>query len=243
MPWLDLGKLRGFCYAGPMPPRQIPSQSQRQQRQEEKAAVRKLEKQARREVLRAGGVLLADSPVNWPIFECLVSEQWRETHNLCQILVTRQHENGKVGAAAFIVDLACLGVKSAMSHRFADIDGYDNVIRSRMTAADTLVPCSPDLALKIIQAGVAYAYNLGFKPDKDSKAAIEYLHDANPDNIDEEIPTGGKDGRPYFISGPYDNVERIIKTLDESVGKGNYEFIIRMEEDDIGSLNLRYLPD
>jgi hypothetical protein len=224
-----------------MPPRQVPTQSQRQQRQEEKAAVRKLEKQARREVLRAGGVVLADSPANWPILECLISQEWRETNNLCQILVARQNTSGKIGAAAFIVDLGCLGVKSAMSHRFMDSEGYDMILRSKLTSTDTLVPCSPDLALKVIQAGVAYAYNLGFKPDKDSKAAIEYLHDANPDNIDEEIPTGGKDGRPLFISGPYDNVERIIKTLDASVGQGNYQFIIVAREDDMGMLDLRSL--
>jgi hypothetical protein len=214
-----------------MPPRQIPQQSQRQQRQEEKAAVRRLEKQARREVLRAGGVVLADSPVNWPVLECLVSEKWRETNSLCQILLARQNDKGNIGAAAFIVDLACLGVKSAMSHRFSDVAGYDTAMRSKMTSQDTLVPCSPDLALKIIQAGVAYAYNLGFKPDKDSKEAIAYLHDADPDLVDEEIPTGGKDGRPLFISGPYDDVEKVFATLNASVGEGNYEFIAMLAND------------
>jgi hypothetical protein len=105
------------------------------------------------------------------------------------------------------------------------------------------VPCSPDLALKIIQAGVAYAYNLGFKPDKDSKAAIEYFHDANPDAVDEEIPTGGEDGRPYFISGPYDNVEKIMKTLNESVGQGNYHFMAAMSEDDLLNGDFRLIED
>ena len=28
-----------------------------------------------------------------------------------------------------------------------------------------------------------------------------------------------------FIQGPYDNVKKILKTLDKTVGEGNYEFV------------------
>ena len=34
----------------------------------------------------------------------------------------------------------------------------------------------------------------------------------------------GLHGRPYFQQGPYDNPNRIMRTLDRSVGPGNYGF-------------------
>ena len=34
----------------------------------------------------------------------------------------------------------------------------------------------------------------------------------------------GRDGKPYFQQGPYDNPTRVTRTLDRSVGPGNYDF-------------------
>ena len=34
----------------------------------------------------------------------------------------------------------------------------------------------------------------------------------------------GLEGKPYFISGPYDNVRKIMQQLDRKVGAGNYTF-------------------
>lgn len=34
----------------------------------------------------------------------------------------------------------------------------------------------------------------------------------------------GRHGKPYFQQGPYDNPTRVMRTLDRSVGPGNYHF-------------------
>jgi len=36
----------------------------------------------------------------------------------------------------------------------------------------------------------------------------------------------GKNGKPFFIAGPYDNVEQILQQLETTVGQGNYDFLI-----------------
>jgi hypothetical protein len=36
----------------------------------------------------------------------------------------------------------------------------------------------------------------------------------------------GKDGKPYYINGPYDRPDSIIAKLNQSVGKGNYDYLI-----------------
>ena len=39
----------------------------------------------------------------------------------------------------------------------------------------------------------------------------------------------GKNGKPYYFSGPYDNPEKIIAKLRESVGEGNFKYTIGMD--------------
>ena len=34
----------------------------------------------------------------------------------------------------------------------------------------------------------------------------------------------GKDGRPFYVEGPYDDATRNLRTLERSVGRGNFSF-------------------
>jgi hypothetical protein len=40
-------------------------------------------------------------------------------------------------------------------------------------------------------------------------------------------------GKPYFQQGPYDNPTRIMRTLDRTVGPGNYHFSTVMTDPDL----------
>jgi hypothetical protein len=43
----------------------------------------------------------------------------------------------------------------------------------------------------------------------------------------------GKDGKPFYVSGPYDDqrkIDRILHTLERTAGKGNYEYVIHLGE-------------
>ena len=44
--------------------------------------------------------------------------------------------------------------------------------------------------------------------------------------VQDVVKTGGPDGKPMFISGPRDDTGRIMRILNNSVGEGNYHFIL-----------------
>jgi hypothetical protein len=51
----------------------------------------------------------------------------------------------------------------------------------------------------------------------------------------------GKDGKPWFVSGPFDTPERcreIRSTLEETCGPGGYHYIIGVGEDELAGLSL-----
>jgi hypothetical protein len=88
-----------------------------------------------------------------------------------------------------------------------------------MTKADL------NLAAKIIREAIAYAGELGFKPHRDYRSAMLMLDDADPEACDESIPLG-KDGKPFFVAGPYDNVDRIMSKLTRKLGPDGFTYVV-----------------
>jgi hypothetical protein len=56
--------------------------------------------------------------------------------------------------------------------------------------------------------------------------AFPPLIGADASACDELIPPGDGKGKPLYISGPHDNVKRILATLSRTVGPGGYEYIV-----------------
>jgi len=78
-----------------------------------------------------------------------------------------------------------------------------------------------ELAREVVFGSIAYARDLGFEPHPDFAAAEAHLGPWNgPSTI-----TFGKQGKPFYISGPNDNPRTIIRTLERSGGTGNFDFI------------------
>ncbi|MCP4426285.1 MAG: hypothetical protein GY803_17475 [Chloroflexi bacterium] len=161
----------------------------------------------------------------WPLLECLISDDWRNTHELTQICLARQSPTGEVIAGAAVVDLGCLGVKNAFATRFRSAYEYRREMRANLERNQTLIACDLDLAAKVIAEAVRYAADLGFRPNKDLRDVLLLMGDARPENCATEIPLGGEDGQPFYFAGPYDNPERVMRILDRKVGSGNYHFV------------------
>ncbi|GJM41758.1 MAG: hypothetical protein DHS20C20_20400 [Ardenticatenaceae bacterium] len=172
--------------------------------------------------------------VNWPLYECLISKEWRDTHQLAQVVVTRRGAAGYIVVAGFMLDLGCLGIKDALTIGFATEARYRNEYKSHLLASQEMMPCDLDLAAKVIEEAQKYAAGIGFKPHRDSKDALKLLAGANPQNCSEPVPVGGEDGKPFYFAGPYDDVDRILRVLDRTVGQGNYDFIVFHGEDPFG---------
>ena len=42
------------------------------------------------------------------------------------------------------------------------------------------------------------------------------------------MPLGDEEGKPFFVAGPRDDADRIIRILERKVGSGNYNYIVPM---------------
>jgi len=202
------------------------SARQRQKTRQRKAAKRRKKKggrgislprfQSGRSLLRASG--------SWPLYECLLTKEWQKEGAIIQILVARRSSSGQIAVGSFLVDLGCLGVKSAFGS-LPTRQEYGQ-LRKGMMAHQNMIKANLNLVTKIIREALAYAKDLGFKPDPDYRDAMLVLGDADPDACDVPIPLGGKDGKPFFVAGPYDDANRIMAKLTRKLGPDGFTFIV-----------------
>lgn len=154
-----------------------------------------------------------------------------------EVMVVRKQRNRLI-AEFFLVDYYCLGVKNVTSFEFSSDEKYRRIKeKAFLRFAEGVTAISLEQAQAIVFGAVDYARGLGFEPHADFAKAKEILGE-RPDNL---LPLEfGKNGKPFYFSGPYDNPKKVLKTLDQSVGKGNYHYMLEISEhiDD----DFRFLP-
>lgn len=159
-----------------------------------------------------------------PFGECYVNETWKEK-GMAVVFVSRIMPSGKFIIGVYNVDIFCLGLKDTL-YRFA-LDDFERreFLKRVLDGFGNILPLEPNQAHNIIYGAVDYAEELGFKPHKDFKLT-EYLLD--PDLIDDGIDEieFGMNGKPHYISGPFDNAGKILEILNRTAGEGNYYYTI-----------------
>jgi len=188
---------------------------------------KKLQRQAELAARPTGASIVAQ----WPLYEVLLDAGWQDTANLARILVARQAPDAsKVAVAYFLADLACLGLKSVQVKRFADLVEYEE-FRTHVLTGPPMVQADLDLVAKILYTARDYASQLGFKPDFVFTQAEFLLSGAEPEHCPTPVPTGGPEGKPLYINGPYDDPDQIIATLRRTVGEDNFDYVIQAGPD------------
>jgi hypothetical protein len=183
---------------------------------------------------QASGMALA---AKWPLHEVLLSRGWDQQAALITILVARRSPmSGKVAAGLLLVDLACLGVKSAQVKLFPGPEEYRAGLRAHAQRIQPLAPADFNLVAKIIATGLDYAAALGFRPDPVFAQAEPLLSGADPAACDTPVPTGGPEGKPLFIAGPHDDAQRIVSQLTRAVGSGNFHYMVGGPDGDFDML-------
>lgn len=160
-----------------------------------------------------------------PILECLMTEEIFEA-GIGQVIVSRTTGSGQVAAGVFLVDIYCLGVKNAFP-MLQPREVYENTM-AHMDQNSPLVQIEPAYAKKLIEDAIAYARDLGFEPHEDYRVARKVLHDIDA-TVCQEQYTFGKDGKPFFMSGPNDSPLRsrqIIETLERRCGADGYHYMV-----------------
>ncbi|HVE97096.1 MAG TPA: helix-turn-helix domain-containing protein [Pseudonocardiaceae bacterium] len=144
------------------------------------------------------------------------------------VVVARRHRPQRVSVCGYLVDVYCLGVKNALGPQIMNERDLPAFRRCFFTpfnevAAPLAVPL--ELARHLVYGAVDYARQLGFEPAPDFEPAAGHL---GPWQETSAI-TFGRRGVPFYVAGPYDNPNRVVRTLTRSVGDGNFQFIMPVE--------------
>lgn len=161
----------------------------------------------------------------FPVFECWISDNWdKDDLGLVEILLSRQQPDGDICFGTYLIDKYCLGLKSTFANAGFSLSRYQNDVLGRVFRKLKPVECPLELAHQMIYGAIDYAAQFGFEPDKDF-ALSQHLLLPRGELAEPYHLTFGRNGKPFFIAGPYDNAERIINRLEKTAGPGNYDFV------------------
>jgi hypothetical protein len=207
-----------------------------EKKKQQKALKRRTESGLQRQMRRAIG---SPSPLvylrqarNYPIEGCWIRRDWKAT-GLAVIVLARRQPNGNVIFGNYLVDRYCLGLKNTFFDADVAPEVFKHSFLPKVFQGQKPLAISPALAHEIIYGAIEYAAHFGFKPQRDFRDS-QYILDpvgTHPRSGQVEF---GKDGKPLFINGPYDNVDRILQQLRRTAGDGNFDFIAMLGSPDDG---------
>lgn len=198
----------------------------RQKKLERKAADRKEKKHL---VVRESSVSLATRfalATPFPILHsCIDDSNW--TNGIGQATLSRVLPNGQIAVAIFLVDRYCLGVKSSIA-AIVPKATYDTRYSPTKPGAPKIRPYPPEAVRKYVEGAVAYALDSGLLPDADYEVAKLLFGDIDPTDSS-EVFEYGKDGKPLYINGPHESMQRvreICATLTRTRGSEGFHFVL-----------------
>ncbi len=166
-----------------------------------------------------------------PIYECWINEDWEDS-GVASIVIARRHTNENITFCLYLVDLFCLGVKDSF-FRFNISETEFRKFIEKLEEKMEMEIVEYVLVHNIILSGIEYAEEFGFKPCKDFSSVTQYMLEEDTDDIELIEIECGKDGKPLFIQGPFENAakaNKILKQLEKTAGTGNYDFIREGDE-------------
>lgn len=168
---------------------------------------------------------------NYPLEGCWIQKGWQDG-GLAVIVIARRQPNSNIVFGNYLVDYYCLGLKNTYCNAEVAPGEFRRSTLPRMYEnAGQPLEISPALAHEIIYGAMEYADRFGFKPQRDfhdSKQVLD-LPGEHPRSGQVEF---GKDGKPFYMSGPYDNADRIIQQLTRTAGVGNFNYLIQVGGDE-----------
>ena len=139
------------------------------------------------------------------------------------IAVVARKRGSSVRVCEFLVDTWCLGVKNDLGPKLVErrklLLFCADAFRS-YPGAPAEVPLV--LVQRIVFGAIRYARGLGFEPHADFATAAGHLGEW--DGVcDLEF---NRDGMPMYIEGPHDDTWRIMHTLRQNLGDGNFHYLV-----------------
>ncbi len=166
-----------------------------------------------------------------PIYKCFVNSQLF-VGGIGTVLISRKMPNGKIAAGFFMLDVFCLGVKNAFFRELLPFEYQE--FYSDITQNEEPQLTSPAYARKLVEDCVNYAKSIGMEAHPDYKKAKKIFGDINTEECSEQF-VFGKDGKPFYFSGPYDTPEKSRKTINKLrkiCGPDGFDFVMEIDPDD-----------
>lgn len=169
-----------------------------------------------------------------PVAQCLVDvnfakvllgNETSETSGLGLVVVTRSKGYNRFVTASYLIDYWCLGVKDTIPPRNCNDSQYKNFVQLCYSQfMQEYEEISLEQAQALVWGAIAYAKTLGFEPHRDFEESKAHLGESTS-----EISLKfGRNGKPCYVEGPHDNTKKIINTLRDSVGDGNFDYLFGM---------------
>jgi len=201
----------------------------KKQKQLEKKAARRKAVHAARKTTHAGVIWSTAKQlavaVSSPIHECLVPEGLFEI-GIGNVIFSRKLPSGDIGASFFLVDVYCLGVKNAFFQVMTET-AYQHRV-GRLDGEERLGSVDPSCVRKLVESAEGYAKQIGFDPHPDYRSARKIFGDIDAAICPTDF-TFGKDGMPFFVSGPNDTpakCKKIMDTLSRRFGPDGFHYIV-----------------
>jgi hypothetical protein len=144
------------------------------------------------------------------------------------VVLARALPSGQIGASFFLVDIWCLGVKDAFFGVMSRQKFDERMEASRREQPH--VEINPSVARKLLHDASAYAASLGLAPSEGFTEAEAIFGDIP---MATETFSFGKDGKPFFMSGPNDSrtrIRRILDTLVKHAGPDGFNYVVAVDE-------------
>jgi hypothetical protein len=170
---------------------------------------------------------------DWPGDACAPAEAIDS--GVALVLVASPDGHSRVAVGGYLVDTWCLGVKNVLGPKRMARRDLDALRRLHFTHwASPGIPIPVELAQHLVLGAVEYARLLGFEPHRDFGRARRLLGPwQGPSAI-----TFGRDDKPYYVNGPYEDPERVLATLERTVGRGGFNYTVSLDE--LGGLDDGY---
>jgi len=153
------------------------------------------------------------------------------------VLIATPERPDKLAVCGYLVDTWCLGVKNAIGPRRMGGRELEAFKREYFGPWETEgIPVPLELAQHLVLGAVDFARSLGFEPHPDFRRARRALGSwEGPSAI-----TFGINGKPLYVNGPHEDPQRVLATLERTVGRDGFHYSVSLGQADGLSDGYRY---